>query len=426
MRNIIRLAFLSGCLAFVFTGCTSDTLDNFNAAEAEPAVELQPGSSEGDVIPDQYIFTFRPDVIQPAIAYLDMDRINSREEKIAQMEVFNAEVKAQIHQFLNREGISLDRVIATYTSLDAGVALKLDDETYRRLSGNDAFHAVEHDRVSVIPPHKVEEVVPGDLKNSQRQTCAVSRAGGSVNSPSNNRWIWIVDSGIDLDHPDLNVITGSPFATSMVSSSADDCNGHGTHVAGIAAAINNSFGARGVSAGARVVPVRVFPCSGGVATSTIISGINHVGTYSYQGDVTNLSLGGLYGSNCGSRTSYRTPVRNLGNSGVRVSIAAGNDSANANRYQPACVNGTRVYTVSSMTCGYGFSTSFSNYNVNPVDYIAVGSSVYSTYRNGGYATISGTSMAAPVVAGICHARNNAPRSSRNVRYRNEDYRVARR
>lgn len=426
MRNIIRLALLTGCLAFTLSSCTSDAIDNFQAAEAVPAAELTPAGTEGDIIPGQYIFTFRSDVIAPAISYLDYDQVTNREEKVARMNVLNAEVRQQIVEFLGREGIGPDQIIATYTSLEAGVALKIDEPTYRRLSGVEGFNAVEHDRMAELPPHKVEKIYPPNAKNSQTLDCAVFRAGASAASPTEYRWIWIIDSGIDMDHPDLNVVTGSPFAAHFEGTSPGDCTGHGTHVAGIAAAIDNSFGAQGVSSGARVVPVRVFDCSGSGPHSTILQGVDHVGTYSFRGDVTNMSVYGHYGSRCWNNTSYRNPVRSLGNSGVFVTMCAGNESDNANRYQPGCVDGNRLYTVASMNCKMEFSDGFSNYNMGPIDFIAVGESVYSTHLGGGYATMSGTSMAAPVVAGICHSRNDAPRSFHTVEFDNEDYPIARR
>ena len=204
--------------------------------------------------------------------------------------------------------------------------------------------------------------------------------------------------------------------------SANDCNGHGTHVAGIAAAISNSTGIVGISAGAAVVPVRVFGCSGGSATSTIVAGINHVAANDIAGDVANMSLGGYFGSNCASNSSYRTAVNSLAGTS-KVAIAAGNDAANANLYQPGCISRTNVYTVASMTCSESFS-SFSNYGVGPIDWIATGSSVRSTYLNGGYATLSGTSMASPVVAGILHQRNGAPRQCGTVTRSGVTYKIA--
>jgi len=209
----------------------------------------------------------------------------------------------------------------------------------------------------------------------------------------------------------------------FVGGSANDCNGHGTHVAGIAAAVNNGVGVVGVSAGASVVPVRVFGCSGGSSTATILSGINHVGAFDLPGDVANLSLGGFFGSGCSTNSSYRNALLSLGNAGTRVAIAAGNSSDNAANYNPACINGTNIFTVASMTCNRTFS-SFSNFNVNPVDVIATGSSVLSTYLNGGYATLSGTSMASPHVAGIMHARGSGPRTSGSVNNRGENYPIA--
>ena len=295
----------------------------------------------------------------------------------------------------------------------------------KKLSKDPNIAAIEYDRVVELPEYEVEEVFANDAsqKMAQQTPCGISRAGGTTNGSGKNAVIWVIDSGVDLDHPDLNVISNPTFARSFVGGTANDCNGHGTHVAGTAAAINNSIGVVGVSAGAWIVPVRVFGCSGGSSTSTILAGINHVGRFDRPGDVVNLSLGGFFGSGCSSNSSYRNALLSLSNSGTFVAVAAGNSSANAASYQPGCVNGNNIFTVASMTCNRGFS-SFSNFNVNPIDVIATGSSVRSTYLNGGYATLSGTSMASPHVAGIIHARGGAPRTSGSVRSRGENYPVA--
>jgi subtilisin family serine protease len=261
-----------------------------------------------------------------------------------------------------------------------------------------------------------EEPNPSEVSpQSQTTTCAISNAGGFQNGAGKFTWIWILDTGIDLDHPDLNVLTSSSIAKSFVpGQSADDGNGHGTHCAGIAAAKNNSFGVVGVSAGAPVVPVKVLSNSGSGQWSWLLSGLNHVAAWDIPNDVVNMSLGGWGGNNCAnSNPSIRNAILNLGNAGVWVCIAAGNSNCNAAQAFPACINGNRVLTVGSMTCGQTCS-SFSNFSSSVVDWVATGSNVYSTFRNGGYTTLSGTSMAAPVVAGICHARAAAPVSGGNI------------
>jgi subtilisin family serine protease len=111
------------------------------------------------------------------------------------------------------------------------------------------------------------------------------------------------------------------------------------------------------------------------------------------GDAANLSLGG------GIYDPIDQAILNLGAKGVKVAIAAGNESQNANNCSPARVNGTNIYTISAMGTG-DLWASYSNFGNPPIDYCAPGSSIYSTYKGGAYATLSGTSMATPHVCGI--------------------------
>jgi hypothetical protein len=395
---------------------------------ADPAASsnksTQPQSTVGAIIPGQYIVMFREEVIPPGVAGLDMRAVTNRTEKGRAMLELNAKVDGKINQWLNAQGIESSQVLHRYTSVAAGVALQIDEATRNRLASDPSVASIEHDREENLPPYIIENVDRGSLR-AQTTPCGITNAGGFATA-STDRWIWIIDSGIDLDHPDLSVV-GTPYAASFVGGTADDCNGHGTHVAGTAGAINNTIGVVGVAAGAPVVPVRVFPCSGGSSTSTIISGINHVGTYDYPGDVVNMSLSGYYGSGCSTGSSYRTPIFNLSNAGVRFSIASGNNNALASNYQPGCISGTNIYTVTNMRCNktyYNDATYGGNRGMPPVDVIATGTSVYSTYLGGGYATLTGTSMAAPHVAGIMQVRNAGPATSGVVAYSGVNYPIA--
>ena len=249
--------------------------------------------------------------------------------------------------------------------------------------------------------------------------------------------IAIVDTGIDYEHPDLNVVGGIDctfqtgnffFRTSYCEETAngDDDHYHGTHVAGIAAAIDNGQGVVGVAPGARLWAVKVLDLNGSGFTSGVIAGMDWVVA---QGDieVMNLSLGGS-----GISQAYQDAIDNAVANGVVVVVAAGNDNDDANRYSPAFV--PSAITVSALADfdgipgGVGDFTctvdqddtlaDFSNYG-NVIDLTAPGVCIYSTFpiEKGQYAFLNGTSMAAPHVAGaaaLLASGNNQPTNAADV------------
>lgn len=412
-KSFIALSAFS----LMLSSCSKDIAEQTSQEPATSAVT--PFSNEGDIIPNEYIVMVKNEAVAPAISYLD-GPINDRATKSRLMKEHALTVKNELNAILIEAGINTTQVMNYYTAVAPGFGIKLSEEDFAKLSKSDKIDVIEHNRVEKLPEFTVESKSASGAR-AQTTPCGITRAGGFANA-STSRWIWIVDTGIDLDHPDLNVQTS--YSASFVGGSANDCNGHGTHVAGTAAAINNSIGVVGVAAGAPVVAVRVFGCSGGTSTNTILSGLNHVASNDLAGDVVNLSLGGYYGtSGCATNSPYRNTLRAMGQANTRIAIAAGNSNDNANYYSPACINETNVRTVASMTCSRGWS-SFSNYGRGPCDYIATGSSVYSTYLNGGYATLSGTSMATPHVAGIMQVRNALPRTSGSVSNRGVSYPIA--
>lgn len=232
---------------------------------------------------------------------------------------------------------------------------------------------------------------------AQETPWGITRVGGGA--AGNFATAWVIDSGIDLDHPDLNVDTGR--SANFVGRNPDDQNGHGTHVAGTIAAIDNSIGVVGVAPGAPVVSVRVLDRRGSGSTSGVIAGVDYVAANGSAGDVANMSLGG------GISTALDQAVKDAAaSSGVRFVLAAGNESQDANNSSPARANGNNIYTISAFSEGDRFA-SFSNFGNPPVDFAEPGVAIKSTWKSGGYNTISGTSMAAPHFAGILLQGNAA-------------------
>jgi subtilisin family serine protease len=222
----------------------------------------------------------------------------------------------------------------------------------------------------------------------------------------------ILDTGV-ADHSELNVVSRVNcqstllfFGGSGCSSGGNDDNGHGTHVAGtVAATLGGSV--VGVAPGARIWSVKVLggPLGTG-STSDIIKGIDWVAERADQIEVINMSLGGS-----GTSSAMNQAIAGATDAGVVVVVAAGNDSTDAANTTPA--NAPNAITVSAITdldgapgalasgsCSGGddqFAT-YSNFG-DVVDIAAPGSCIRSTSRNGGTTSLSGTSMAAPHVAG---------------------------
>jgi thermitase len=200
--------------------------------------------------------------------------------------------------------------------------------------------------------------------------------------------IAILDTGVDLDHPDLanKVISSIDFSN---SGTTDDVYGHGTHVAGIAAAMtNNGIGVAGLGYSSTIMNVKVLDNCGMGAYSWIISGI--ICAADNGAKVVNLSLGAQYAS-----SALEDAVNYAWSKGVVVVAAAGNNGDTTPMY-PACY--TSCIAVAA-TDANDARASWSNYG-DWVDVAAPGLSIYATLKDNGYGYLSGTSMASPYVAGL--------------------------
>ena len=375
-------------------------------------------------IPGEYIVKIKATSIKPLIQQVQDISRTDREANFKNSSQLRDRVESQLDEIAKRNGVS--RISQKF--VDATVAFHLTDlsqDLANRLMKDPDVEAVVPNFLYTIPKLPIEF----PKLSTQQTPCAITSAGGFVDGSAKSTWIWILDTGIDTDHPDLNVQISPTFARSFIAGETiEDGNGHGTHVAGIAAAKNNLFGSVGVSAGAKVVPVKVLNNAGSGSWAALLNGLNHVAMYDIPGDVINMSLWGYPTTNCeNSNPALRDAMRNLGLAGTFVVTISGNagDCAGSSKALPGCINGTNIFTVASMTCEKACSA-FSNWGNPSVDWVAVGSNVYSTFKDGGYATLSGTSMASPVVAGIIHARGGAPLSAGNITCCNGTYRIAKR
>jgi len=215
-----------------------------------------------------------------------------------------------------------------------------------------------------------------------------STFAGNCSGAVNNVNVYIIDTGADAAHPDLNVVNHVNFA----GGPNKDCHGHGTHVAGTIAAKDNTSDVVGVAPGAPITGVKVLSCSGSGSYSGVIAGVDWVTANARKPAIANMSLGG------GKSDSVDAAVTKSADFGVFYSIAAGNSGANACDYSPARAglhNG--VMTVGA-TESNDNDPSWSNYGAC-VDIWAPGASILSTKSGGGTTTMSGTSMAAPHAGG---------------------------
>ncbi len=212
--------------------------------------------------------------------------------------------------------------------------------------------------------------------------------------------IAVVDTGIDLDHPDLNCSGKLTSGWDFINNDAtpDDDHGHGSHVAGIAAACtNNSTGVAGVAWGARLMPVKVLDAYGIGSYGQVASGITYA--VDHGADVINLSLGGSESS-----TSLADAIQYAYDHSVLVVSAAGNCAQGGSQcgYLTNPLIYPAAYPTTLAVAATDFSDNWANFSeYHPyVDVAAPGVSIYSTWKNGGYNWLSGTSMATPYVAGL--------------------------
>lgn len=294
-------------------------------------------------------------------------------------------------------------LLYVYYNVVKGLAIKIPNEkVLEQLKNNPLVEYMGNDRKisAFIDTHTENQIIPESVDRVDGES--LNTIG--INSNFVDADIAILDTGIDLDHADLNVFHERSFIPGTIN--ADDDHGHGTHLAGVAAAKDNSFGIVGIAPGARLWAIKVLESSGMGEISTLIKGLDYINQNQNQVDVAVLSLG----CECESG-ALDIAINNSIKAGITIVVAAGNEGKDAGTFTPA--NNPEVITVSAIAdtdgkCGgkgpstpYGADdmlASFSNYG-DVVDISAPGVDIYSTFKSNSYTKLTGTSMAAPHVAG---------------------------
>jgi serine protease len=280
------------------------------------------------------------------------------------------------------------RVRQTFDHAIRGFVVNVDDEALARLLADSRVAYVEEDGVMSIDA--IQNGATWGLDRIDQRNLPLSGTFTYVRSASNVH-AYIIDTGVRGSHDQFTLGGGARrmlngFTSINDGGGTNDCNGHGTHVAGTVGGLHY-----GVAKGVNIHPVRVLGCDGSGSYSGIIAGMDWVVQNRVRPAVANMSLGG------GFSQSVNDAVQRMVNAGVTVVVAAGNDNSNACSYSPA--SAASAITVGSTTRTDARS-SFSNYG-NCLDIFAPGSSITSASNTSNTATavLSGTSMAAPHVAG---------------------------
>jgi len=352
--------------------------------EVEPEL-LSTEVPELAVIPDQYIVILK-------------NANPSARKAEGTYDEYQASLRKEYFPLLTKHQISQEDLLQIYAVAIPGFTAKLTKDQVASLKQDPQVLYVEEDKVVELRP--LNDINTSEEVNTQVTPIGVTRVKGGAKYRGRNV-VFVIDTGIDVDHEDLNVECVDGFSSFFQSvggskiskSDFTDGHGHGTHVAGTIAAKDNKFGVIGVAAGAKVVPVKVLDQYGRGSNSTVIAGIDFVGCRGKRGDVANMSIGGP------PSEAVDQAVRNASEKGIWFIIASGNSAEHANTMSPQRINGKYILTIGSVNSADTFSW-FSNYGRPPVDYVAPGERVLSTWKGGGYTFSSGTSMAAPHVAGL--------------------------
>jgi subtilisin family serine protease len=400
-------ALLSSCSKNDMTKAPSNTQDASQAAAA-------------DAVKDRYIVTMKPE----AASSVNLSQIANGKDAVLLGDDILA--KENINVKLSED--------ETFSGFNAGFIMHLTDDQLAKLKNDPRILSIESDQVvdfitaeketfSAARKGHVQSstttktttssssgttaygfaTVADATANGQVTPWGVTAIGGS--GSVSGKTAWIIDSGIDFNQPDLNV--DQSRSKSFLSStdgglyySPTDEFGHGTEIAGVIGAKDNTIGTKGVAPGVTLVSLKALNRYGKGTLGELVRAINWVYTYGHAGDVVNISIGGT------ASTTVDNAVKAVAAKGIFIAIASGNGYVNCSNMSPQRVIATNVFTVGAVD-NTGTFASYSNYGT-PVKYSAPGTSIYTTMKGGGYGYASGTSFAAPHMAGVLLLNSGKP------------------
>jgi subtilisin family serine protease len=356
----------------ILGGCSQSPMPT--SSDQTPTGQTMKKSLSTDVVPNSYIVVLSSKFQKiPAVAQARLDEV--------------------LRDFLLKHEIT---VTQRYENCLQGFAANMTAETAAIIARDPRVELVEQD----LYVEAYAQSNPTGIVRIGAPYSSTQSGNGQAQTVSGVD-VYIIDTGIQSNHPDLHVVGGRNF-TGGSASSTNDQNGHGTHVSGTAAAIDNGSYVVGVAPGADLYAVKVLGSNGSGQLSWVIAGVNWVTQQKQQRNrpsVANMSLG----ATSSGWTTLDQAVRNSIAAGVIYCIAAGNNNADASGFSPAHVPeaitvGAYSSVSNSSYGGVNQFASFSNWG-SMVDILAPGVNILSTYKGSGTTTMSGTSMATPHVTG---------------------------
>jgi len=316
-------------------------------------------------------------LVMPAAQAAPQRAAGSGEYIVVLKDAVDTAAVASLHA--KRYGVKID---ITYSHAIHGYSAVIAKSQIPRLARDENVDFVEPDGLM----YPTEQILPWGIDHVQADVSS-TKAGDGEGSVDNVN-VYVIDTGIDIDNPELNVVEH----VDMVDPPNEDCNGHGTHVSGTIAARDNDSEVVGMAPGAPLHGVKVFNCTGPSPAHIIVKAVDWVTEHAVLPAVANMSLGG------GTKRSLDVAIQNSVAKGVFYALAAGNEAQDACNVSPARAGNRRgIMTVGAIDVNHN-EASFSNYG-RCVDIWAPGVAIPSSKLGGGIATLSGTSMASPHVAG---------------------------